>query len=186
MSAVSRSMDRRRDGQVRDFGPGPGYGGASPPSPANDNCASVGHRASMLPPDAWAIIEPVPLRVNQSGRAHASLWRLRFGPRWVPRADPLTGWTGGGDPLGQIELRFANRDAAELYCRRATIPFEIRGSSEVRRPAMPCLTREAPPRLCCSPIGPHALCCGDYPIGAHRETQARPDAVSHSAFSFAG
>jgi hypothetical protein len=123
----------------------------------------------MLPTDAWAIIEPVPLGVNQSGRAHAGLWRLRFAPRWVPRADPLTGWTGGGDPLGQIELRFVNRDSAELYCRRANIPFEIRGTSDVRRPAMPCLSGEAPPRLCRSPTGPHALCCGDYPIGAHRQ-----------------
>lgn len=181
-------MVRRLDRPVRDFGPGPGSRAAfraMPSAAANDNIASVGHRPSMLPPDAWATIEPLPLGVNQSGRAHASLWRLRFRPRWGPRADPLTGWTGGGDPLGQIELRFANRDAAELYCRRANIPFEIRGATEVRRPAVPRLTGEAPPRLCCSPTGPHALCCGDYPIGAHREARPKPLAASHSRFSFA-
>ncbi|HWT42909.1 MAG TPA: NADH dehydrogenase ubiquinone Fe-S protein 4 [Sphingopyxis sp.] len=140
----------------------------------------------MLPPDASAIIAPVPLGPNQSGRAHASLWRLRFRPRWAPRADPLTGWTGSGDPLGQIELRFANRDAAELYCRRANIPFEIRGTSDVLRPAAPGLSGEAPPRLCCSPSGPHPLCCGDYPISTHREAQPKSLVASHSAFSFAG
>lgn len=184
MSAVSRSMARRPDGQVRDFGPGPAYAAASPAPPANDNCPSVGHRRSMLPPDAWAIIEPVPPSVNQSGRAHAGLWRLRFAPRWNPRADPPTGWTGGSDPLGQIELRFGNRGAAELYCRRANIPFEIRGSSDVRSPAAPALTGEAPPRLCCSPTGPHALCCGAYPIGEHRNAELKSPAASHSAFSF--
>jgi hypothetical protein len=138
----------------------------------------------MLPTDAWAIIEPVPFGVNQSGRANANQWRLRFGPRWNPKADPLTGWTGGSDPLVQMELRFANRDAAELYCRRANIPFEIRGSSDVRRAARPALTGEAPPRLCCSPTGPHALCCGEYPIGGHRNAKLRSPAASHSAFSF--
>ena len=53
------------------------------------------------------------MRVNQAGRAREGTWRLRFAERWRPRIDPLTGWTGGGDPLAQIELRFPDREAAE-------------------------------------------------------------------------
>ncbi|MEI8435644.1 NADH dehydrogenase ubiquinone Fe-S protein 4, partial [Sphingopyxis sp. CCNWLW253] len=131
-------------------------------------------------------IEPLPIGTNRAGRAQASRWRLRFAPRWRPRADPLTGRTGGGDPLAQVELRFATRGAAERYCRSEGVPFEVRGPAATRRSVTPCLTGEAPSRLCCSPTGPHALCCGDYPIGAHDKERLNSAAPSHSAFSFAG
>ena len=190
MSAASPSMRRRLDGQARDIGPGPSqqpaHVKAAPAVAANDNHACIAHRASALPPDARAIIVPLPFGVNQSGRAHARLWRLRFVPRWRPSSDPLTGWTGGGDPLAQVELRFADLDAAERYCRHVGVPFEISDSARTRGSITPCLTGEAPPRLCCSPTGPHALCCGDYPIGAHGKEQPSSAPASHSAFSFAG
>lgn len=168
MSAAFRSMGGRRDGQVRDFGPGPSLRIAMaegmPAVAANDNQPPAAHRMSALPPDARAIIESLPVGINQAGRAHASRWRLRFAPRWRPEPDPLTGWTGGGDPLTQVELRFASRSAAERYCRSEGIPFEIRGLAGLRRAPTPSLIGEAPPRLCCSPTGPHALCCGNYPV----------------------
>src|SRR3546814_11637704 len=117
MSAASRSMRRRLDGQARDLGPGPSQRRAGaqgmPAVAANDNHACITHRASGLPPDARAIIEPMPVGTNQSSRSHASLWRLRFAPRWRPTADPLTGWTGGGNPLAPTPLRFSTRDAPE-------------------------------------------------------------------------
>jgi hypothetical protein len=116
-----------------------------------------------LPCDALAIIEPVPMRVNQAGRAREGTWRLRFAERWRPRIDPLTGWTGGGDPLAQIELRFPDREAAERYCRRENVPFEVRGAPQSGRSSQPRLTGQAPPPLCCWPTGPHARCCGQYP-----------------------
>jgi hypothetical protein len=127
---------------------------------ANDNHWVGPSHSSALPADALAIIEPVPMAVTQSGRAAAGRWRLRFGERWAPHADPLTGWAGGGDPLGQIELRFPDVEAAERYCRREGIRFELRGSPALRRSVMPCLIDEAPPRLCCWPTGPRAMCCG--------------------------
>ena len=170
MSAASRSMRRRLDGQARDLGPGPSQRRARaqdmPAAAADDNHACIAYRTSGLPPDARATIEPMPVGTNQSGRAHASRWRLRLAPRWRAKADPLTGWTGDGDPLAQIELRFATRDAAERYCRRERLPFEVRAPAATRRSVATCLTGEAPPRLCSSPTGPHALCCGVYPIGA--------------------
>jgi hypothetical protein len=131
---------------------------------ANDIHTSGPSHSSALPSEARAIIEPVPVAVNQSGRAQAGTWRLRFADRWAPQADPLTGWTGGGDPLAQIELRFPNAAAAERYCRREGVPFELRGSPALRRRVRACLTGEAPPRLCCWPTGPHARCCSEYPI----------------------
>jgi len=116
-----------------------------------------------VPDGAVAIVEPVPPSPVTSGRAHRDRWRVRFAPRWGPSADPLTGWTGGGDPQGTIELRFANREVAEAYCRRAGISFECRFAppGPPRVPMLPPVTT-AP--LCCWPSGPHALCCGRYPV----------------------
>src|SRR3546814_6756898 len=149
-------MARRHDRQARDFGPGPspestGTLREARASAANDNRKSGPSYTSALPCDALAFIEPVPMAVNQAGRARADMWRLRFAERRRPRVDSLTGWTGGGDPLAQIELRFPDREAAERYCQREGVPFEVRGSLALRHRVRACLTGEAPPRLCCWP-----------------------------------
>lgn len=161
-------MARRHDGQARDLGPGPslqpvGTWREARALAANDNRWSGPSYASALPPDAVAIIEPVPVAVNRAGRAGAGAWRLRFAERWRPRVDPLTGWTGGGDPLAQVELRFPDREAAVRYCQREGLPFEVRGAAQSGRSSQPRLTDQAPPPLCCWPTGPHARCCGQYP-----------------------
>jgi len=183
-------MRRPHDGQVRDFGPGPSFAPAAPSIAsavaANDNHACGPRDASALPSDARAIIEAVPIAVNQSGRAQAGIWRLRFAERWRARADPLTGWTGGGDPLAQIELRFATLEAAEGYCRREGVRFEIRSLASWSGPIAARLSGESPPRLCCWPTGPHARCCGDYPIDAHRDEHSEQTELNHSALDFAG
>lgn len=169
MSAASRSMARRPDGLARDFGSGPF---------ANDNhggpCAS-----SALPLEAQAVIEPVPLATNQGGRSRRGQWRVRFAPRWRPVADPLTGWTGGGDPLETIELRFPNLEAAANYCQRQGLRFSVHGATRRQRPLHAHLPAAPAPVLCCSPTGPHARCCGAYPIAA-----AERDC--HPRFSVAG
>lgn len=177
-------MARRHDGQARDLGPGPSLqpGGTwreTRALAANDNRRSGPSHASALPSDAFAIIEPVPMPVNQAGRAQEGTWRLRFAERWRPRIDPLTGWTGGGDPLAQIELRFPDREAAERYCRREGVPFELRGSAVSPR-IQACLTGEAPPRLCCWPTGPHARCCSEYPlpVAVHDDPVMRSSAIA--------
>jgi hypothetical protein len=129
--------------------------------------AAIGSRA--LPPDAEAVIEPVPVGTNQSGRARADEWRLWFKPRHAPTVDPLTGWTGGVDPLAHVTLRFPSREAAERFCTRQGIKFEARPAAPRRLGAIPAKSgfADAPP-LCCWPTGPHALCCGDYPSTAGR------------------
>jgi hypothetical protein len=169
-------MGKPRDGQVRDFGPGPGLE-ASERLPqvaeiaANDGHGAGSSRSSALPPDTLAIIEQVPIPVNQSARTRAGAWRLHFAERWRPGSNPLTGWAGGGDPLAQIELRFPSAEAAEHYCRRKGIRFERLGSASSRPSVTPCLTGEAPPKLCCSPTGPHAMCCGNFPVASPRAAQ---------------
>jgi len=169
MSAAFQSMARRPDGQARDFGPGPF---------ANDNhagpCAS-----GALPPDAPALIEPVPLATNQGGRGRRGQWRVRFVPRWRPVADPLTGWTGGGDPLETIELRFPDLTTAADYCRRQGLDFSIHGAPRAQHPLQGRLPPEPTQVLWCWPTGPHALCCGAYPVGTG-------DRDCHPGFSLAG
>ena len=124
MSAASRSMARRPDGLARDFGSGP---------IANDNHAGP-DASSALPPDAQAVIEPVPRATNQGGRCWRGQWRVRFAPRWRSVADPLTGWTGGGDPLETIELRFSHLETAADYCRREGLDFSIHGAPGRQHP----------------------------------------------------
>ncbi|NIJ35276.1 NADH dehydrogenase ubiquinone Fe-S protein 4 [Sphingomonas oligoaromativorans] len=73
-----------------------------------------------------AIIEPTPVATNQSGRARRVQWRLRFRTQTGPSVDPLTGWTGGSDPLAQVILRFPSFEAADRYCRVQHLNFEVR------------------------------------------------------------
>jgi hypothetical protein len=84
--------------------------------------------ASALPADALAIIEPVPVTTNQGGRAHLGKWRRRFAARARPFVDPLTGWTGGRDPLAHVELRFPSLAAAAHYCHGQQLRCEVRGA----------------------------------------------------------
>jgi hypothetical protein len=103
---------------------------------------------------------------------------VRFVPRWRPGADPLTGWTGGGDPLETIELRFPDLETAADYCRRQELDFSIHGAPGGQRPLRACLPAEAPPVLCCWPTAPHARWCGASIGTGERDC--------HPGFSLAG
>jgi hypothetical protein len=142
---------------------------------SNDNDAPVAAMSGALPAGALAIIEPWPIGINQGGRARRRDWRLRFAPRARPFVDLLTGWTGGSDPLAQIQLCFPSREAAERYCKRQGIRFRTNTTAvtRIRAPAK-LLPADMPP-LCCWPTGPHALCCGDYPIVRDRRLATGPN-----------
>lgn len=118
--------------------------------------------------EAAAVIERPSQSATQSGKARAKDWRLRFERRAKPFHDPLTGWIGGSDPLAQIELRFPTCEAAARYAERHGLAYEIRKPPHcIARPVIKQAFQHEPPlALCCWPTGPHALCCGRYPLQA--------------------
>jgi len=61
----------------------------------------------------------------QSGRANTKKWVLRFDPLDAKRPDPLMGWLGSRDTLGQVTLRFDTREEAIAYAKRYGIDFVL-------------------------------------------------------------
>ena len=61
----------------------------------------------------------------QSGRAHTDEWILEFMPSEAKTADPLMGWAGSGDTQVQVQLKFANIDAARTYATKNGIKVDI-------------------------------------------------------------
>ncbi len=70
------------------------------------------------------IFQP-PKTATQSGWAKAHGWALEFVPTHARRADPLMGWTGGGDTQTQVRLTFETREEAVAYAERAGIEYEV-------------------------------------------------------------
>jgi hypothetical protein len=80
---------------------------------------------SIFPDDAAAIIYRPARSAMTSGKANTRLWKLRFDRRTPPFIEPLMGWTGGDDPLAQVELTFPTRDAAVAYAKRQGLTFIV-------------------------------------------------------------
>ncbi len=109
---------------------------------ANDN----GHTAlamgrSLFPKDAVARIYKPSRSAMTSGKAGTKAWRLVFERRTPPFIEPLMGWTGGDDPLTQVELEFATLQAAIRYADRQGLCYTVEPSDEIedgeRRAAYP-------------------------------------------------
>ena len=75
------------------------------------------------------IFQP-PKSAMQSGRAKAQGWMLTFEPSEAKQLDPLTGWYGSGDMLGQLRLHFDTRDQAVAYAQAQGIAYEIEAPPE--------------------------------------------------------
>ena len=61
----------------------------------------------------------------QAGQAKTKEWLLEFEPRDAKRPDPLMGWAGSSDTLGQVTLQFAMRDEAIAYANKHGIDFDL-------------------------------------------------------------
>jgi hypothetical protein len=61
----------------------------------------------------------------QSGRANTKEWVLEFEPRDAQRADPLMGWAGSSDTLGQVTLQFATCEEAIAYANKHGFAFDL-------------------------------------------------------------
>lgn len=109
--------------------------------PANDNAiGSLGspardredaerrYRIAAFPLGTSVLIRRRERPVNQIGRAREDEWLLRFDPQSRLFVDPLTGWTGGSDPLRHVELRFATLEQAIHYAERHALPYRIGGT----------------------------------------------------------
>ena len=70
----------------------------------------------------------------QSGRANTRAWILEFEPRMAKRPDPLMGWAGSADTLGQVRLRFASKEEAVAYASRHGIDFWVMPERDRRIP----------------------------------------------------
>lgn len=71
-----------------------------------------------------------PKNAMQSGRAGTDRWVLEFEPREAKRADPLMGWAGSGDTLGQVSLTFPDVATAQAYCGKYGIDATIIAAPE--------------------------------------------------------
>lgn len=72
----------------------------------------------------------------QSGTAKTSRWLLEYEPGEARRADPLMGWIGSGDMLGQVKLWFETKDEAIAYATRNGIAYSVEEPQEAARRAM--------------------------------------------------
>lgn len=66
-----------------------------------------------------------PKNAMQSGKARTDEWVLEFERSEAQRADPLMGWTGSADTQTQVQLTFADKDAAKAYAAKHGIPARV-------------------------------------------------------------
>ena len=99
------------------------------PAPANDNAERW--RAS-LPRRHVVIYQPAKSAMT-SGRAGTKRWLLEYEPQSAPFIEPLMGWTGSAEPMAQVRLSFASREAAVAYAERQGLDYEVRERPEELR-----------------------------------------------------
>jgi len=92
---------------------------------ACDTGAVLPAAGAVWPKDAAARIQKADRSVTTSGPARTKGWRLTFERRSPPVLDDLMGWTGGDDPLAQVELSFPTLEAAVRYAERQRLSYEI-------------------------------------------------------------
>lgn len=66
-----------------------------------------------------------PKNAMQSGRARTDDWILEFLPAEAKTPDPLMGWAGSGDTQQQVQLRFADCEAATAYAEKYGIAAHV-------------------------------------------------------------
>lgn len=160
-----------------------------PPLPpaSNDNAlprfAAIG---SAFPPDALAMIERPAKSAMTSAPVRPEGWRLVIERRSAPFIEPLMGWTGGRDPLAQLELWFPTLEAAVAYAQRQSLRYRVRHDLRSRQVS----ERRAQRRRAFSDstlrrLGLHqlqgtygqAMAQADAAVPPHNEPAAQPSAM---------
>jgi hypothetical protein len=70
------------------------------------------------------VYQPAKTAVQQ-GRARTRHWVVEMEPLSRKEPDSLIGWVGSDDTLQQVRLRLPTREAAEAYCRRKGIEYDV-------------------------------------------------------------
>ena len=63
--------------------------------------------------------------IMQSGKGKMDTWVLEFEPSDRKSLDPLMGWSGSGDTLAQVRLRFPSQEAAQGYAASQGLEAEV-------------------------------------------------------------
>ena len=66
-----------------------------------------------------------PKNSTQSGRARTNRWVLDFVAPAGQRADPLTGWAGGGDTRNQVRIDFPTAEEAIAYAEKQGYTYHV-------------------------------------------------------------
>ena len=61
----------------------------------------------------------------QSGNVRSRKWVLEFAPEESPTPDPVMGWPGTGDMLGQLKMSFDTKDGAVAYAERNSLAYTV-------------------------------------------------------------
>ena len=66
-----------------------------------------------------------PKSAMQSGWHGTHEWVLEFEPAEPRKPDPLMGWIGSADTLGQVMLFFSTKEEAVGYAEGRMIPYDL-------------------------------------------------------------
>src|SRR5690606_32895126 len=88
--------------------------------------------SSVFPDDAVVVSYRPARPALPPGKPTTRHWKLRFKRRTPPFIEPLMGWTGGDDPLTQVELTFPTRESAVAYAERQGLTFIVHGQDHAR------------------------------------------------------
>lgn len=61
----------------------------------------------------------------QSGAANTKRWVMEFEPTAPKVTDPLMGWTGSPDTMGQVRLRFASKEEAVAFADKHGLEYRV-------------------------------------------------------------
>lgn len=61
----------------------------------------------------------------QSGNVRTRKWVLEFEPGEAKSADPVMGWPGSGDMLGQLKVAFSSKEDAISYADRNALDYTV-------------------------------------------------------------
>ena len=72
----------------------------------------------------------------QSGKNKTGIWVLEFEAQTPRKVEPLMGYTSSSDMNSQVKLKFDSLEAAEDYCRKKGIAYQVQQAQKQRRRKM--------------------------------------------------